>query len=86
MISERKHQHASGFVRESLSCVQVSGLPVADVMDTWTKQMGYPVLDLSVTETVAKLSQRRFLLDPKANATQPPSPLGSVMQRRRSSN
>uniref|UniRef100_A0AAQ4RI02 Aminopeptidase n=1 Tax=Gasterosteus aculeatus aculeatus TaxID=481459 RepID=A0AAQ4RI02_GASAC len=58
------------------SLADVSGLPVADVMDTWTKQMGYPVLDLSVTETVAKLSQRRFLLDPKANATQPPSPLG----------
>uniref|UniRef100_A0A8C2Z766 Aminopeptidase n=1 Tax=Cyclopterus lumpus TaxID=8103 RepID=A0A8C2Z766_CYCLU len=54
----------------------VSGLPVADVMDTWTKQMGYPVLDLSVTETITKLSQSRFLLDPNANASQPASPLG----------
>lgn len=58
------------------SLAQVSGLPVAEVMDTWTKQMGYPVLDLSVSETNAKLTQKRFLLDPKANATQPPSPLG----------
>ncbi|XP_031735370.1 glutamyl aminopeptidase isoform X2 [Anarrhichthys ocellatus] len=58
------------------SLANVSGLPVADVMDTWTKQMGYPVLDLSVSEMDAKLSQRRFLLDPKADTSQPPSPLG----------
>uniref|UniRef100_A0A8C8FYW3 Aminopeptidase n=1 Tax=Oncorhynchus tshawytscha TaxID=74940 RepID=A0A8C8FYW3_ONCTS len=53
----------------------VSGLPVADVMDTWTKQMGYPVLDLSTINAQTKLTQRRFLLDPNANPTQPPSPL-----------
>uniref|UniRef100_A0A8C5E7B4 Aminopeptidase n=1 Tax=Gouania willdenowi TaxID=441366 RepID=A0A8C5E7B4_GOUWI len=52
----------------------VSGFPVAEVMDTWTKQMGYPVLHLSVSETSAKLTQKRFVLDPKANPTQPPSP------------
>ncbi|XP_042357199.1 glutamyl aminopeptidase [Plectropomus leopardus] len=57
------------------SLANVSRLPVADVMDTWTKQMGYPVLHLSVSEN-AKLSQSRFLLDPKADASQPPSPLG----------
>jgi len=56
---------------------QVNGLPVAEVMDTWTKQMGYPVLDLSISGSVATLTQTRFLLDPKANASQPPSPLGS---------
>ncbi|XP_061890860.1 glutamyl aminopeptidase [Entelurus aequoreus] len=58
------------------SLANVSGLPIAEVMDTWTRQMGYPVVDLTVTETNAKLSQRRFLLDPKADADQPPSPLG----------
>lgn len=57
------------------SLANVSGLPVADVMDTWTKQMGYPVLTLSVTEAETKLTQRRFLLDPNANISQPPSPL-----------
>ncbi|XP_041828234.1 glutamyl aminopeptidase isoform X2 [Melanotaenia boesemani] len=56
------------------SLADVSGLPVADVMDTWTKQMGYPVIDLSVSATDAKIRQARFLLDPTANATQPPSP------------
>ncbi|XP_073322847.1 glutamyl aminopeptidase [Pagrus major] len=58
------------------SLADVSKLPVAEVMDTWTKQMGYPVLDLSVTETNAKLNQKRFLLDPNADVGQPPTPLG----------
>nr|XP_004564223.1 glutamyl aminopeptidase [Maylandia zebra] len=58
------------------SLASVSGLPIAEVMDTWTKQMGYPVLDLSVSDTDARLSQKRFLLDPKADTSQPPSDLG----------
>lgn len=58
------------------SLASVSGLPVAAVMNTWTKQMGYPVLSLSVLEMNATLSQKRFLLDPQADASQPPSLLG----------
>ncbi|XP_046874373.1 glutamyl aminopeptidase [Hypomesus transpacificus] len=58
------------------SLAEVSKLPVAEVMDTWTKQMGYPVLDLAIVGTEAKLTQKRFLLDPNANPTQPPSPIG----------
>uniref|UniRef100_A0A8C7XN42 Aminopeptidase n=1 Tax=Oryzias sinensis TaxID=183150 RepID=A0A8C7XN42_9TELE len=61
------------------SLAEVSGLPIADVMDTWTKQMGYPVLHLSVSDTNSKLSQRRFLLDPNADASQPPSPFRYVI-------
>ncbi|KAJ7991052.1 hypothetical protein DPEC_G00293240 [Dallia pectoralis] len=57
------------------SLADVSGLPVRDVMDTWTKQMGYPVLDLSTNETMATLTQRRFLLDPNADPSQPTSPV-----------
>uniref|UniRef100_A0A1A8UDR2 Glutamyl aminopeptidase n=1 Tax=Nothobranchius furzeri TaxID=105023 RepID=A0A1A8UDR2_NOTFU len=56
------------------SLAEVSGLPVAEVMDTWTKQMGYPVLDLVVSESNAILNQKRFLLDPSADASLPPSP------------
>ncbi|XP_056151977.1 glutamyl aminopeptidase [Lampris incognitus] len=56
------------------SLANVSRLPVAEVMDTWTKQMGYPVLDLFLSGSVTKLTQKRFLLDPSANASQPPSP------------
>ncbi|XP_051946265.1 LOW QUALITY PROTEIN: aminopeptidase A-like [Xyrauchen texanus] len=53
-----------------------SGLPVAEIMDTWTKQMGYPILSLSTTGADAKLFQTRFLLDPKADPSQPTTPLG----------
>lgn len=62
-------------------CLQVSGLPVADVMDTWTKQMGYPVLDLSISETSANLSQKHFLLDPKADTKNITSPFELVIQK-----
>ncbi|XP_059422397.1 glutamyl aminopeptidase [Carassius carassius] len=53
-----------------------SGVPVADIMDTWTKQMGYPVLNLTNTDTEAKLTQTRFLLDPNADHSLPSTPLG----------
>lgn len=52
---------------------EASGKPVKEVMDTWTSQMGYPVLTVTNTRTV---SQKRFLLDARANASQPPSILG----------
>ncbi|KAB5581869.1 hypothetical protein PHYPO_G00180550 [Pangasianodon hypophthalmus] len=58
---------------------EVSGHPVADVMDTWTKQMGYPVLSLTNSNTDTNtntLTQKRFLLDPNADPSQPSSPLG----------
>ncbi|XP_066535970.1 glutamyl aminopeptidase [Hoplias malabaricus] len=55
---------------------QASGFAVADVMETWTKQMGYPVLNFISTDTNANLSQQRFLLDPNADPSQPSSPLG----------
>uniref|UniRef100_A0A4W4G9V0 Aminopeptidase n=1 Tax=Electrophorus electricus TaxID=8005 RepID=A0A4W4G9V0_ELEEL len=55
---------------------EVSQYPVADVMDTWTKQMGYPVLSLTSTATGTTLTQERFLLNPNADPTQPSTPLG----------
>ncbi|XP_023649534.2 glutamyl aminopeptidase-like isoform X1 [Paramormyrops kingsleyae] len=54
---------------------KVSGLPVADIMDTWTKQMGYPVVDVTIVGTQATLTQQRFLLDPNVDPSQPPVPL-----------
>ncbi|XP_051773959.1 glutamyl aminopeptidase [Ctenopharyngodon idella] len=58
------------------SLADESGLPVADIMDTWTKQMGYPLLHLTNTATEAKLTQSRFLLDPNADPSEPTTPLG----------
>ncbi|XP_054578911.1 glutamyl aminopeptidase isoform X2 [Eptesicus fuscus] len=52
---------------------EASNLPVEEVMDTWTKQMGYPVLDVN---DMKNIKQKRFLLDPKANSSLPHSELG----------
>nr|XP_060635604.1 glutamyl aminopeptidase [Anolis sagrei ordinatus] len=49
---------------------EASGQPVEEVMDTWTRQMGYPVLSMHSNLT---LTQKRFLLDPKADPSQPSS-------------
>ncbi|XP_015200657.2 glutamyl aminopeptidase [Lepisosteus oculatus] len=54
------------------SLAEVSGKPIEEVMDTWTKQMGYPVLHVAQS---SRLSQKRFLLDPQADPTKPPSAL-----------
>ncbi|NXA39983.1 AMPE aminopeptidase, partial [Eudromia elegans] len=52
---------------------KASNKPVKEVMDTWTRQMGYPVLEMG---TNSVFTQKRFLLDPNANASYPPSDLG----------
>ncbi|KAM8940284.1 glutamyl aminopeptidase isoform 2-T2 [Pelodytes ibericus] len=57
------------------SLAQASGKPVKEVMDTWTRQMGYPVLNVESNNVV---KQRRFLLDPNANENEPPSDFNYV--------
>ncbi|CAD7684696.1 unnamed protein product [Nyctereutes procyonoides] len=52
---------------------EASNLPVKEVMDTWTKQMGYPVLNVKDRKNI---TQKRFLLDSRANLSEPYSPLG----------
>uniref|UniRef100_A0A2K6GBQ7 Aminopeptidase n=1 Tax=Propithecus coquereli TaxID=379532 RepID=A0A2K6GBQ7_PROCO len=52
---------------------QASNLSVQEVMDTWTRQMGYPVLDVKDARNIV---QKRFLLDSRADPSQPPSALG----------
>ncbi|NXL31926.1 AMPE aminopeptidase, partial [Glaucidium brasilianum] len=52
---------------------EASNKPVKEVMDTWTRQMGYPVLEMGSNSV---FTQKRFLLDPSANASHPPSDLG----------
>ncbi|XP_065546290.1 glutamyl aminopeptidase [Lathamus discolor] len=52
---------------------EASDIPVKEVMDTWTRQMGYPVLEMGSTSV---FTQKRFLLDPNADASYPASDLG----------
>nr|XP_023420111.1 glutamyl aminopeptidase [Cavia porcellus] len=55
------------------SLEEASNLPITEVMDTWTSQMGYPVL---IVDNQRVLTQKRFLLDSRADPSQPPSALG----------
>lgn len=53
---------------------------VSKVMDTWTLQMGFPVVNVTSKSNTIKLTQQRFLADPDANQsdTKFKSPYGYV--------
>ncbi|XP_031550054.1 glutamyl aminopeptidase-like, partial [Actinia tenebrosa] len=52
------------------SCAQGKCVDVKQIMDTWILQMGYPVLTFKkINSTHYLISQRRFLMDDKANLT-----------------
>jgi aminopeptidase N len=38
---------------------------VSEIMNTWVRQMGYPVVTMDIQGDVAQLSQQRFLSDPE---------------------
>ena len=40
---------------------------VSEVMDTWTLQMGFPVVNVTSDGGKITLTQQRFLADPNAN-------------------
>lgn len=42
---------------------------VKEVMDTWTLQMGFPVVTVKRKNGKASASQKHFLVHPKANVT-----------------
>lgn len=46
---------------------------VKDVMDTWTTQMGYPVVTVSENANSFILKQKRFLTDPDTASDSPSS-------------
>lgn len=57
-----------------------SGKDVKSVMDTWTLQLGYPVITVTlVNKTFIKLTQERFSLDPE-NTSVPTSNFNYIWQ------
>jgi len=58
-----------------LTGVSSSELNITRIMDTWTRQMGYPVLTVEkVKDTEWRLTQSRYLLDPSVASQSAPSP------------
>jgi len=50
-----------------------TGASVADVWDTWTRQMGYPFIKVKTEEKKLILTQKRFLNNPDENLDSPKS-------------
>ncbi|KAF1514260.1 Glutamyl aminopeptidase, partial [Eudyptula albosignata] len=70
----KKHHFQNAKTQQFWEALEAaSNKPVKEVMDTWTRQMGYPVLEMGSNSV---FTQKRFLLDPNANASHPPSDLG----------
>ncbi len=64
----QRHQYANARTRDLWNALgEASGQPVSDIMDSWTSQTGYPVLEATVNrsgdEIEVGLSQSRFLYD-----------------------
>eukprot|EP00111_Clytia_hemisphaerica_P010712 TCONS_00031279-protein len=48
---------------------QVTGRNITSIMETWTRQMGFPVITITKTTDGFDLTQKHFLVDPQANVT-----------------
>ena len=64
----QRHQYANARTRDLWNALgEASGQPVAEIMDSWTSQTGYPVLEANVNRSgdsiEVGLSQSRFLYD-----------------------
>ena len=64
----QRHQYANARTRDLWNALgEASGQPVAEIMDSWTSQTGYPVIEASVNRAGESievgLSQSRFLYD-----------------------
>ena len=62
------HQYGNARTEDLWSALEASsGQPVRSIMDSWTKQMGYPVLQVETTGAPAQreliISQERFVYD-----------------------
>ena len=64
----KKHAYSNTQTEDLWKCFEdASGKPVEQVMSTWTKQMGYPVIDVSIASqndnsVTLNLSQKKFCI------------------------
>ncbi|MGI0069594.1 MAG: M1 family metallopeptidase, partial [Nitrosopumilaceae archaeon] len=67
----KKHEYANATTEDLWKSLgSASRKPVIQMMNTWVRQTGYPIIEATVTDSKIKLSQKRFLLESngKANA------------------
>ncbi|MCH7608113.1 MAG: M1 family metallopeptidase [Chloroflexi bacterium] len=71
------HRYANARTEHLWSALgEASGEPVTRIMDSWVKQVGYPVLDVELSRTTGGvtigLAQERFLYDRLLGEAEPP--------------
>ena len=60
----KKHEYANATTEDLWNSLgSISRQPVRQMMNTWVRQIGYPVIDAGVKDSKLKLSQKRFLLE-----------------------
>jgi puromycin-sensitive aminopeptidase len=78
-----RHSHANARTRDLWNALgEASGQPVADIMDTWTNQTGYPFLDAEIKRDDSgievSLTQSRFLYENVLDAGKAPDQIWKV--------
>lgn len=67
-------QNLKIFFYNFINFLQTSKTNVTEFMETWTEQMGYPVVNITRPRSgsgTGNADQKHFLLDPNANVTEP---------------
>jgi len=60
----KKHEYSNATTEDLWDSLgSISRQPVRQMMNTWIKQVGYPLIEIQVKDSKLKLSQRRFLLE-----------------------
>jgi tricorn protease interacting factor F2/3 len=60
----KKHEYANATTEDLWNSLgSISKQPVRQMMNTWVRQIGYPIIEAQVNDSKLKLSQRRFLLE-----------------------
>jgi len=60
----KKHEYANATTEDLWNSLgSISRQPVRQMMNTWVRQIGYPVIEAQVKDSKLRLSQRRFLLE-----------------------
>ncbi|MDE2589340.1 MAG: ERAP1-like C-terminal domain-containing protein, partial [Patescibacteria group bacterium] len=62
----KKHQYSNATTEDLWNSLgSASRKPVTQMMDTWVRQIGYPIIEAAASGSRIKLSQKRFLLENK---------------------
>lgn len=60
----KKHEYRNATTEDLWDSLgKASGQPVRKIMNTWVRQVGYPIIETTVKDSKVRLEQKRFLLE-----------------------